>query len=135
MKKKNETESLNETIILLRNKQSEELKLVKEQFHIIYESLKPINLIKDTVHEITSSPDLKNNLVNNIIGLTTGFLSKKILVGATHNPIKKLFGTLLQFTVANIVSKHSEGIKSVGENIVERILKFRKESKHGFNAN
>lgn len=81
MKKKNETDALNEAISLLENKQAHELKLLKEQFQVAYESLKPINIIKSTFREVTSSPEIKNNIVNNAIGLTTGYLSRKVLVG------------------------------------------------------
>lgn len=137
MKKKNETDTLNETIILLQNKQAEELKLLKEQFHLTYETLKPINLIKSSFHEVTSSPspDIKNNLLNNVIGLTTGYLSKKIIVGASNNPIKKILGALLQFTIANVVSKHSDAIKSVGGNLLHRILKRSSETQEKFHSN
>ena len=134
MKKKNETDALNETIVLLQDKQTQELKLLKEQFHLTYESLKPINLIKNAFHEVTSSPDLKNKLLNNVIGLTTGYLSKKVLIGTSNNPIKKILGTLLQFSVANVVSKHSDNIKSVGGNILNRIFKHSRVTKEEFHS-
>ena len=135
MKNKNETDTLNETIVLLQNKRADELKLLKEQFYLTYESLKPINIIKSTVHEVTSSPDIKNSLLNNIIGLTTGFLSKKVIIGTTNNPIKKILGTLFQFAIANIVSKHSDTIKSAGGNLLHRILKHSSETKQEFHSN
>jgi hypothetical protein len=125
MKKKNETDALNERIVLLQNKQALELKLLKEQFHLTYESLKPINLFKSTVDEVVSSPDIKDNMLNNVIGLAVGYLSRKVLLRASHNPIKNILGTVLQFAVANVVSKHSDTIKSTGENILQRILKYR----------
>ena len=78
---KNESVALNEMIDLLQSKQAGELALLKEQFYCTYESLKPINLIKNTIHELTESPDIKTNLLNSAIGLTTGFLSKKISGG------------------------------------------------------
>ena len=135
MKKKNGTDALNKAISSLQNKQAQELKLLKEQFHLTYESLKPINLIKSTFHEVAISPDIKNNIVNNVIGLTTGYLSKKVLMGTSHNPIKRLLGTLLQFAIANVVSKHSDKIKSTGENILLHILKYRKEKEQDFSKN
>lgn len=135
MKQKNETDALNEAISLLENKRAEELKLLKEQLHLVSESLKPINLIKNTWHEVASSPEIKNNIVNNTIGLATGYLTKKVLFGASHNPVKKLIGTLLQFAVANVVSKHSDGIKSTGENLLHRFLKYRKEAQREFHHN
>ncbi len=129
MKKKNETDTLNETIVSLQNKQVQELESLKAQFHLTYESFKPINLIKSTFHDITSSPEIKHDIISNTIGITTGYLTKKVLFGASHSPVKKLFGTLLQFALANIISKHTGDIKSTGKNLLYRFLKHRKESK------
>lgn len=119
------TDTLKEAIALTRYKQAQELKLLKAQFHLTLESLKPVNLIKSAFHKVTSSPEIKNNLVNDAIGLTTGYLSKKVLVGSTRNPIKKLFGVLLQFAIANVVAKHSDTIKSAGVTLLQRFLKNR----------
>jgi|ERR1019366_1002579 hypothetical protein len=132
MKKKNETEALNERIVLLQNKQALELKILKEQFHLTYESLKPNNLLKSTVHEVVSSPDIKDKILNNVIGLATGYLSRKVLLRASHNPIKNILGTVLQFAIANVVAKHSDTIKSTGENILQHILKYRNKVKQEF---
>jgi hypothetical protein len=40
--------------------------------------------------------------------MTTGYLTKKVLLGGTHNPIKRILGTILQFAITNIVTKQSE---------------------------
>ena len=118
MRKKNETLVLNEKIIFLQCKQADELVILKEQFHSIYENLKPINLLKNTLQNITSSPDIKSILLNSAIGITTGFLSKKILIGSSSNPIKKLLGNVLEFTIASVVAKYfnlnKSGESSVG---------------------
>ena len=101
---------------------------MKEQFYVTYESLKPFNLVKNTLSQVASSPEIKNNIVNNVIGLTTGFLTKKILVGASHNPIKRILGVLLQFAIANVVSRHSDSIRSGREIILKHISNYRKET-------
>ena len=129
MKHRTETDSLNEQILLLEAKQSIELKALKDQFHVTYESLKPLNLIKSAFNEATTSPDIKNNLLNNAIGMTTGYLSKKVLVGSTHNPLKNVFGTLLQFAIGNVVSKHSGGLVATGGSMLLKFLKDRKTKK------
>ncbi|CAH0997949.1 hypothetical protein EMA8858_04084 [Emticicia aquatica] len=126
---KNESEALRETIRLLENQQTKELIILKEQLHLTYESLRPINLLKNTFTDVTSSPDLQDTVVNNVIGLTTGYLSKKVLLGSSHNPIKSMFGTLLQFGVANVVSNHSETIKAIGEVFLRKIFVNRGKSK------
>ena len=122
---KNEAQLLNARIIFLQDKQANDLKLLKENFHIVHEELKPINFIKNTFHEVTTSPDIKNNLVDHAIGLASGYLSKRVLMGTSNHPVKKVIGTLLQFAVANIVSKHSDKIKSTGKNLMGLILNSR----------
>ncbi len=135
MKRKNETDTLNDSIEILKSKRSHELQLIKYQFRTTYEALKPINLIKSAFKNISSSAGLNQNIVGDIIGLTTGYLSKKLLVGTSHNPLKRMFGTLLQFVIAKVVSKNSDFIKSTGEHLVHRFLKERKESKQEFHTN
>ena len=127
---KNEIELLNEKILSLESKREYEVKLLKEHLYSIHEELKPINLIKNDFKEITTSPEAKNTLIDNVIGLGTGYISRKILVGSSHNPIKNLLGTLLQFTISNMATKHSDKIKTAGENLFDRVIKFTKQLKH-----
>ena len=131
----NETDALNKSILLLQNKQEDELVLLKEQFHITYESLKPINIIKTTLSKVVESPELKSNIVNNVIGAATGYLSKIVLFGASRNPVTRLMGTLLQFAVTNITTKHGDTIKLAGEKIIHRFMKEKKEPKKEFHSN
>ncbi len=128
MKQHIETDALNEVIRLLEIKRAEEFNLLKEQFHLVQDRLKPINLIKSVFQEITATPAIKHNIVNSTIGLTTGFLAKKVLFGTARNPVSKLFGTLFQFVITNVVAKHSDSIKSTGENLLQRFLKRIKQS-------
>jgi len=105
MKKISLKSVLHEKILIVENQQKQDLLELRKQFHVTYESLKPINLIKNTFQEVTSSSDIKNNLLNNAIGIATGFITKKVLVGASHNPIKRILGTVLEFVIANVVTK------------------------------
>ncbi|TRX37546.1 hypothetical protein [Flavobacterium restrictum] len=105
MKNANQTEILQQTIALLEEKQKNEFIALKLQFQETYDSLKPLNLLKSAFTEMTTAPVIKNNLVNNAIGLATGYLSKRVLFGTSLNPIKRVVGTLLQFIVSNVVTK------------------------------
>ena len=119
------TEKIREQIFELELKQASDAALVKEQFKITYESLKPINLIKNTLNELVSAPDFKGNLVNTTLSLASGYLSKKAVVGNTHNPIKQLLGMFLQMGVTSIVSKNADGIKAAGLTVLNTL--FRKK--------
>lgn len=124
MKKTNETDSLNELILLKEQQYDTDFRLLKEQLHIAYESIKPVNLIKNIVHDVAASPEIKKDVTSNILGLVTGFISKKIVVGdSSHSMLKKLFGTLIQVTVGNTVAKHTDDIKAVGSAFLDYFIK------------
>jgi hypothetical protein len=123
MKNRNETEALNDLIIAEELKYTNDLEQFKVQFHIAYESIKPLNLVKNIFREVTTSPEIKSDLVSNAIGLGTGFLSKTLLLGISHNPIKKVIGTMFEFAVANLVSKNSDRIKLIGGNLIKHFFK------------
>jgi uncharacterized membrane protein YeaQ/YmgE (transglycosylase-associated protein family) len=128
MKKTNETDSLNELILFQEQQYDTDLRLLKEQLHIAYESVKPINLIKNLVHDVTTSSEIKNDIGTNIMGLVTGFISKKLLVGNNSNRgiFKTIFGTILQFGIANVIAKHSDDIKAFGTTLLNSFFKRKK---------
>lgn len=126
MKTISQTEALDQMIIEARRKCDNDLVLLKDQLHVVYESVKPFNLIKGLIHDVTSAPEIKNNMVSNVIGLGTGLLSKKFLLGSSHNPIKSVLGNILQFAITNVVSKHANGIKAVGGMLFSRFVKNKR---------
>lgn len=113
---------LKEKITFLEDRQSREIVLLKEQAHATYESFKPINLLKNTLEEFTYQPDLKEKILKGMAGITTGYLSKKILVGTSHNPIRKLAGTLFQVAVTTLVAGNSDKLKAIGEVFLKHLL-------------
>jgi len=108
MNKINHTKTLQEAIQLLKIQQVGQLDLLKEQYQYTYESLKPINIIKRTFSQLTSTAEFKGNVVSNIIGIGTGYLTKKVLLGSTHNIFKKVLGTVIQLAITNVVTKKTE---------------------------
>jgi hypothetical protein len=117
------TAELKNAIQLLEIEQAANWQLLKEQFHLTYESLKPVNLLRSTVNDIASSPYLIDNIIGNALGLATGYLSKKIVVGASNNKFRKLIGFVLQFGVTNFVAQRPDAIKSIGQFILQHILR------------
>lgn len=115
-------EELNERIIFLEARQATEIKVLKEQFQISYESIKPINFIKNTIKELIAEPNLKEELIDTSISMAVGYLSKTIVAGRTKNPTKQFLGTLLQIGVTSIVFKNADSIKSSLKNIINKHL-------------
>jgi len=115
---------LKDAIQLLEVEQEIRGQLLKGQLYIAYESLKPLNFLKHTLKEITSSPYMIDNISGGAMGLLSGFLSKKIFVGASGNLIRKLIGSVLQFGITNVVAQNSGVIRSVGQALFHHF--FRK---------
>ena len=118
-------EELKSKIQILEAEQAVLLIQMKERFFHAYESLKPVNLIENTLKEISSSPFLVNNLLGAVIGLTAGYVSKKAVVRNSHSNARKLFGYILQFGVTNLVAQNPKTIKSFGKYVFRQI--FRKK--------
>jgi len=112
---------LSEAIRELEEKWKGEGKVVKDQFEVAYESIKPINLIKSTLKEVVSSPELKGNVLNASVGLAAGFVSKAVYVGFSANPVRRLVGTLLMFGITNLVAKRGDVIGRIGRNLIATI--------------
>jgi len=118
---------LKKAIQRLNVEQAVDEQLLKEQFYITFESLKPINLLRSTIYDINTSPRLMNSILGTTTGLFTGFLSRKIVtIGASGNLFRKLLGAVLQLGVTNVVTQNPDAIKSVGKYIYQRI--FRRKS-------
>ena len=97
--------------------------VLKEQLLIVHESLKPVNLIKSVISEVSSSPYLADNLLGAAVGMASGYISKIIAVGSSDNIFRKFLGTILQFGVTNVVAQHTDTIKSIGQLIYQHFLK------------
>jgi hypothetical protein len=113
---------LRTAIIQLEIKQAEERDLLKGQFLLAYDSIKPINIIKGALNDISSSPYLIDNVIGTALGMATGYLSKKVIIGTSANIFRNIIGSILQFGVTNLVAKHPDGIKSIGQYIFNRIF-------------
>ena len=118
---------LKDAIQLLEVEQAVKRQLLKEQFHITYESLKPINILKSTLKDIISAPSLPENILGAAIGLASGYLTKKIAVGFSGNIFRKLMGSVLQFGVTNVVARNPEAIKSFGNFIIQHFLRKKEK--------
>jgi len=115
-------EALRREILALEAKRQIELFELKQQFNTTYESLKPINLIKDVFHQMSSSSDLKNDLAEAGIGITSGYFIKKLIIGSSQNPLKLILGNLIQFVGANVIAKHADPIKNTLKSLYKSFL-------------
>jgi len=117
---------LKNAILLLEVEQVVNRQQLEKQFHVTFESFKPVNLLRNSLKDIASSPHLIDNILGATIGIATGYVSKKIVVGASHNLFRKVMGSVLQLGVTDLVAQHPEAIKSLGQFIGQHIFRKKK---------
>lgn len=122
MKHSDSVTALQQLILTKEAELELEGRLLKICLHTTYEKLKPINLIKSSIKEAIASPNLKSNIVNTVLGLATGFIAKKLVVGKTHNPLSKIAGMLIEVGVANKVTANADDIKSVAHLLLNKVI-------------
>jgi len=125
MEKITTSAELKKAIQLLEVEQYVSGQQLKGQLITTYESFKTVNLFKNTLREVVSSPFVIDNLIGTGISMATGYLSSKILAGVTGKIARKLLGTVLQFGVKRAGSP-LQSIKSLGQNIFQHFLHKKK---------
>lgn len=118
---KNLKELLEFRILELEAQQKENLLLLKEDLHEIVENLTPLNLIKNVIGGEITTENIGQNILNDAIGISSGYLSKKLMFGSSNNPVKKVMGSMFQFIVAKFVSNQSDRIEAIGDIIMRKI--------------
>jgi len=121
MQKITKAEALKKSISALERRQMEEGILLKDQFRVTFDSLKPVNILRKMIGDIAAPSDLKDNLIQTVTGLISGYVSRKVLVRSSKNPILRLAGILVQYGVTNFVSRNSDTIKALGLYYVNKL--------------
>jgi hypothetical protein len=98
---------------------------IQQTFHVVSENLKPGNLVKSGVRSIFSG-NHNEELINILIGVGTGFLSRKLLLGKPHGFVGKTLGKALQWGMAGLVSKNADRIKEKAGEVIDTIFKKNK---------
>ena len=105
MKTTNQKAVLMEQIKALQTKQSTDLENLKTQYQMTIASFKTVNLIKTSLQEIITTPNLTSNLIGGTLGMGTGYLLKNILTDSDKSPIKKILGKVVKLALKRWVGR------------------------------
>ncbi len=107
----------------LEGRREAELQEIKGEFRLMKEKLKPGNLIRSAIGSFNSSPDLKRDVKNGLMGIGAGFLTNKLFLGSVKGPLKKVIGIVVEAAMANVALKYPETIKNTGISMLTKFLK------------
>jgi hypothetical protein len=99
---------LKRAIEQLTLQQTNEYPVLKAEVIESSDKLKPINILKDTLLQVVSTPDLSQDLLKATIIYIAGIVIKKIFFGKSANPIMRLIGTIIELVLMNIMQKKSD---------------------------
>jgi hypothetical protein len=122
------TTDLKNAIQLLEVEQRAQGVELKVQYAEAYKSFKPLNLIKDTLKGVVSSPGIIENIIVGGIGLATGYLTRRVVVGTSTNIFRKLLGSTLQFGASSLVTQNASPLINAGKLISKLFFKKKKNS-------
>ena len=125
MKKATKAADLQEAIRILELKAAAQEKDIQQTFMTVSENLKPLNLVKSGVRSVFSGEN-KEDLINVILGIGSGFLGRKLLIGKMNGVVSKTLGRAIQWGMAGIVSKNADSIKEKAGLLIDRIFKKHK---------
>lgn len=122
MEKKYTKESLQEEIRALEIKQEKEGQLLKSELLNVYDNLKPLNILRNIVNEFYSTDKYKQDFVEIVTGMTTGFITRKMVIGKSKNPFLKIVGLAIQFGITTLVSKKYNELKNSAIQFISSFL-------------
>jgi len=105
MKTPKQTDVLDHKIAALKIKRAAELVELKQQYFAVQNSFSIVNIVEQSASEFLHTATNKNNLFGTITSVIGGYLSKRMIVGESKNPFKKIIGYGVQFAVTKLLSK------------------------------
>jgi hypothetical protein len=124
-KKAKNADDLARAIAELELKAAAQKKDIQDTYLAVSEHLKPLNLVKSGVRSVFSG-EHREELVNALVGLGTGILSRRLLLGKSNGFVGKTMGKAIQWGMAGLVSKNAERIKGKAGELIDKIFRRHK---------
>lgn len=93
MENTSRTTALKQAILELEKKQDLQEQDLKEHFKLTLESLKPANIVKSALHDISSSSEIRQSFISAILGAISFFITRKV---AKHTSTSSSSNSLLK---------------------------------------
>ena len=114
--------TLEEAITRLEKQRREKEQDLSAHFKHTYQSLQPLNIIKNSLHSVTSAPGAGGNLLKAGLGIGAGLLTKRLFFGGSGSVIKKLLGTAVEVGVTKAVANKTGNIIVSGLNLLKKAV-------------
>lgn len=118
----NNSKDLQAAIIELEKRKVIQESLLKEHFHVVKESMSPLNIIKRQFSKITHTPEISNGVMKTVAGVGIGLLTKNMFLGKAIPLVKSLMGNAVETSVDKSIKHGADTIKAYGTAIFNNIF-------------
>jgi len=116
-------QDIDAAIKALEERRKIELSALKDQLHETGQSLKPGNIIKSAVSDLTSNSNLKSYLLKAGVGLAIGLISKKLLKSKQKVQPENLVSRIMEKSLGKLSPTQIKLIEFAAPIIIGFIIK------------
>lgn len=110
---------LQEAIERLERQQAEAEKQLRSEVSAVYEGLKPVNLLRNTVREFVGTQEMRDLIIRISATVAAGLIVKLLFQEEESTQTKHLVRSAIQLGITSTVSNHPEVLEELGSRIVE----------------
>lgn len=122
MNKIKNTTELQARILELQIQGKDEMSVLKNQISVIVDNVNPIQILTHGIKEIIKSPEVKHELLGLTLGMSAGYITRKIVVGKSKNIIQHIAGNVLGMVVSKNVALNLEKIQSTAFSFLSNLI-------------
>ncbi|MEX1002614.1 MAG: hypothetical protein WDZ35_10910 [Crocinitomicaceae bacterium] len=126
MSKISNINELQARIIELQLQGKEEGVALKAELSFIIDNIHPIQLLTHGFKEIINSPEVKSELFSLSLGMSSGYVAKKLVIGKSENTLQHIAGNVLGMLVTKNVALHSDEIRSTTFSLLKSLFVKKK---------
>ena len=126
MNKITNTTELQARIIELQNQRIEEGLVLKNELSIIVENVNPIEILTNGLKKIINSPEVKHELFALTLGMSAGYIAKKIVIGQSESIFQRIAGNVLGMVVSKNVTLNLDTIQAKTLSVLKNIITKKK---------
>jgi hypothetical protein len=128
MEKIRNTNELHARIAELQLQSKNESVALKTELAETMERVHPIQLLTKGLKEIVKSPEVKSELLSLSIGMSAGYIAKKLIIGKSTNTLQNIAGNILGMVVSKNLALNSDKIQSTALSFLNNLRGKNKTS-------
>lgn len=128
MDKITSTSELEARIIELQTQGKEESVALKTELSVAVENINPIQILTNGLKEILKSPEVKHELFNLSLGMSAGYMAKRLVIGKSENTLQHITGNIVGMVVSKNVSLNADKIRSTTYLLLKSLFVAKKST-------